>query len=81
MKHRHLNHSDFTIAAIDNIIERGLIPEWTPLMKEIEKDPFGEVARKTLVVCENHQVYGATAVFQKFIEQSRGKAVTKHPQY
>ena len=77
MKHRNLNHNKFTVAAIDNIIERGLIPDWAPLMKEIEKDPFGEIARKTLVVCENHEVYGGTAVFKKFIEQSRIKVIHK----
>jgi hypothetical protein len=77
MNHRNLNHNQFTIAAIDNIIERGLIPDWAPLMKEIEKEPFGEIARKTLVVCENHKVYGGTAVFKKFIEQSRSKAIPK----
>lgn len=71
MKHRNLNHQNFTIAAIDNIIERGLIPDWAPLMNAIASDPFGEIARKTLVVCENHRVYGGTAVFEEFVGKSR----------
>jgi len=71
MQHRNLNHHGFTLAAIDNIIERGLIPDWEPLMRAIASDPFGEIARKTLSVCENHRVYGGTSVFEEFVAKSR----------
>ena len=71
MLHRNLNHREFTLAAIDNIIERGLIPDWDPLLKVIKDDPFGEIAQKVLAVCENHRVYGGTAVFEDFVERSR----------
>jgi hypothetical protein len=71
MQHRNLNHQKLTLAAIDNIIERGLIPDWEPLMKAIQQDPFGEIARKTLVICESHRVYGGSAVFEDFVNKSR----------
>jgi hypothetical protein len=71
MKHRHLNHEDFTLAAIDDIIERGELPEWQPLMAAIREDPYGEVARKTLQICGAHPVYGGTRVFLNLIEHYR----------
>ena len=71
MQHRNLNHQNFTLAAIDNIIERGLIPDWGPLMEAIASDPFGEIAKKTLSICENHHVYGGTAVFEAFVTKAR----------
>lgn len=71
MEHRNLNHQDLTLAAIDNIIERGELPDWVPLLRAIESDPFGDVAEKTLRICKANQVYGSTAVFRKFVESKR----------
>jgi hypothetical protein len=31
MLHRHLNHSDFTLAAIDDVIARGRLEDWKEL--------------------------------------------------
>jgi len=31
MQHRHLNHQDFTLAAIDDVIGRGRLPDWDAL--------------------------------------------------
>lgn len=74
MKHRHLSHEDFTLAAIDDIIERGSIPDWAPLIEAIKADPYGEVAGKTLTVCENHEVYGGTKYFRELVQDMRAEA-------
>lgn len=71
MKHRHLTHESFTLAAIDDIIERGQMVDWVDLIKEIEADPFGDIAEKTLKICEHHQVYGSTKYFQNLVAISR----------
>jgi len=63
MAHRHLNHNRFTLTAIDDIIERGQLPDWEPLLAAIRRDPHGEIAEKTLKVCRAHPVYGSTKVF------------------
>ncbi len=79
MKHRNLNHQGLTLAAIDNIIERGLLPDWVPLLLEIEKDPFGDAAKRTLAICEAHEVYGTTSVFRKFVHDKREQALEVSP--
>lgn len=40
MKHRHLNHEDFTLAAIDDIISRGNGNDWIALGLELNKNPL-----------------------------------------
>lgn len=39
MKHRHLNHEGFTLAAIDNIIARGKWDDWGDLRLAVLTDP------------------------------------------
>jgi hypothetical protein len=69
MKHRHLTHEEFTWVAIEDILERGTMPDWEPLITAIEADPFGEVAEKTLELCER-PLYGAP-VFRRVIAAVR----------
>lgn len=38
MRHRHLAHDDFTLAAIDDIISRGRLPEWSALKRAVIAD-------------------------------------------
>lgn len=49
MRHRHLNHQDFTLAAIDDIIGRGQRPAWEALRLALIVQP--EVRDKVLRVC------------------------------
>ena len=58
MKHRHLTHEDFTTAAIEDILAKGRMPDWVPLITAIRNDPYGEVAEKTQMLCEM-PLYGA----------------------
>lgn len=39
MRHRHLDHSRLTLAAIDDIIGRGQWRDWADLRQEIRQDP------------------------------------------
>ncbi len=73
MKHRHLTHEAFTIAAIEDILARGRLPDWAPLIAAIEADPFGPVADKTRRLCDR-ELY-ASPVFLRVIDRARaGKA-------
>jgi hypothetical protein len=69
MKHRHLTHETFTLAAIEDILARGRMPDWVPLITAIRADPYGEVAEKTLLLC-NRPLYGA-AVFRRVVSAAR----------
>ncbi len=50
MRHRHLNHEDFTLAAIDDVIERGKRRDWVELRQAALEDR--EIMRKVLRVCQ-----------------------------
>ena len=52
MEHRHLNHRDFTLAAIDDIIGRGRLPAWAALRDELFRHP--EVLAKVERICAAH---------------------------
>jgi hypothetical protein len=73
MKHRHLVHQEFTAAAIEDILDRGKMPDWAPPIEAIKADPYGEVAKTTLELCERsreHPLYAAP-VFRRVIAAAR----------
>jgi hypothetical protein len=49
MTHRHLNHHDYTLAAIDDIIGNGRWDTWKRLRLAVLADP--EIFRKVVKVC------------------------------
>jgi len=69
MKHRHLTHEAFTVAAIEDILARGRMIDWEPLITAIQAEPYGEVAEKTLALCD-HELYGAP-VFRRVVAAAR----------
>jgi hypothetical protein len=71
MKHRHLNHEGFTLAGIEDILDRGTVPDWAPLVRAIVSDPFGAVADKTLRICAARDIYGSSKLFRRLIETAR----------
>jgi hypothetical protein len=72
LKHRHLDHEDFTLTAIDDILERGNLADWLPLLREVAADPFGPASERVLRVVEHHAMYGTTEVWRGFVERRRG---------
>lgn len=52
MLHRHLNHQEFTLAAIDDIIARGKRRDWAALRTALLADP--SIREKILRVCAAH---------------------------
>ncbi|WP_130470208.1 hypothetical protein [Candidatus Magnetaquicoccus inordinatus] len=69
MKHRHLTHAKFTLAAIEDILARGRMRDWEPLITAIQDDPYGEIAEKTRIICEL-PLYGAP-VFRRVLAAAR----------
>ncbi|HYA43803.1 MAG TPA: hypothetical protein VEF34_21080 [Syntrophobacteraceae bacterium] len=69
MKHRHLTHEEFTSAAIEDILARGRMADWAPLITAIQADPYGDVAEKTSKLCER-PLFGAP-VFRRVLAAAR----------
>jgi hypothetical protein len=74
MKHRHLRHEEFTLAAIEDIVDRGRMIDWAPLIAAIRNEPFGEIAEKTERICER-PLYGSP-VFRRVLAAARGEQST-----
>ena len=72
MQHRHLNYAEFTLAAIEDILARGRMPDWVPLITAIRADPYGEIAEKARLLCER-PLYAAP-VFRRVIAAARNAA-------
>jgi hypothetical protein len=49
MRHRHLNHGRLTLAAIDDVIDRGQREPWASLLAAVDASP--EVRSRVLRVC------------------------------
>ena len=52
MIHRHLNHQEFTLAAIDDVISRGKRQDWSVLRLAVQNNLT--LLEKVLRVCQAH---------------------------
>ena len=52
MKHRHLTHEQFTLAAVDDVIARGKRVDWAMLRRAMLSDAV--IRDKVLRVCAVH---------------------------
>jgi len=52
MQHRNLNHSRLTLAAIDDVIDRGQRESWASLLAAV--DASHEIRSRVLRVCSSH---------------------------
>lgn len=72
MKHRHIqNDIDGSIAAIEDILDRGTINDWRKLYKIIRTDPWGEMAGKVEVVIKSHYMYGTSKIWRTLIAKCK----------
>ena len=53
-------HEELTLAAIEDTLARGSLPDWAPLVRAIEAGPHREVAEKTLRICTTGDIYGTS---------------------
>lgn len=60
MMHRHINGSEWTLAAIDSVLERGDLPDWRELFDAIRVSRgLGE---KVLQVASRHYLGGTSVL-------------------
>lgn len=66
MKHRHLNTTDWTRAAIDSALEYGDLADWRELFAAARHDRG--LAHRVLDVAIAHQIDGSSVLAQTLIE-------------
>lgn len=79
MEFRHLDYPSGTPvtelgpAALEALLDRGDLEEWTPLARAIAGEPWGATADTVLRLCEAHPMYGTSALWRAWIERRRGR--------
>lgn len=73
MIHRHLDYDPTTPvvergrAAIDDLLDRGDLDDWSPLATAVAADPGGPLAQAVLDICEAHPMYGTSRLWPAWI--------------
>jgi DNA-binding XRE family transcriptional regulator len=84
MRHRHLEVDDATppralgAAALDDLLDRGDLEDWQPLLAEVRRDPWGAVANRVLQLAEHHPMYGTSRLWRSWIEEQRIASPAPH---
>lgn len=75
MKHRHLDLPQATparelpVAAMHDLLERGDLDDWRPLLREIEQRPDGKTARAVARLVDVYPMYGTSPLLRAWIER------------
>ena len=84
MEHRHLDVDPGTpvaelgLAALDDLLERGDLEDWQPLLAEVRRNPEGAVADRILHLIDRHPMAGTSELWRSWIE---GRRVASHEQH
>jgi DNA-binding XRE family transcriptional regulator len=84
MDHRHLDVEPGTpvaelgLAALDDLLERGDIDDWQPLLAEVRREPHGAVADRILHIVERHALQGTSALWRSWIGGHRASHSEMH---
>jgi DNA-binding XRE family transcriptional regulator len=79
MRHRHLDPDPAApttalgLAALDDILERGDLDDWQPLLAEVRRDPWGVVADRVLHLVHHHPLTGTSQLWRSWIEELRAE--------
>jgi hypothetical protein len=77
VRFRHLEYAQGTApeqlgpAGLDDLLDRGDLESWTPLLRAIGRDPWSETADTVLRLCEAHPMYGTSTLWRTWIERRR----------
>ena len=79
MIHRHLDYpadtpvDELGAAAIDDLLDRGDLDDWAPLVRSIAARPYGKLAETVLSLCVAHPMYGTSRLWTDWIESLRAR--------
>jgi len=77
MEHRHLDVAPRTparelgLAALDDLLERGDLADWRPVLQEIAHDPWGPVADRVLQLVDKHPLPGTSGLWRSWVNRHR----------
>lgn len=77
MLHRHLDTApdrpveEWGLAALDDLLDRGDLADWRPLLLAVGRDPWGPLADRVLHLCRAHRMYGTSAVWPRYVTARR----------
>lgn len=76
---RHLDYRPDTpvtalgAAALDDLLDRGDLEAWAPLLRLIRLDPWCPAADTALRLCEAHPMYGTSILWKRWVEGVRSR--------
>jgi DNA-binding Xre family transcriptional regulator len=79
--HRHLDYPEDVpveqrgLMALDDILDRGDLETWRPLIKAIAADPWGRIAVDVLHLCDAHPMYGTSNLWRAYVATRRAAAL------
>lgn len=65
MQHRHLDTTEWTLDAIDSVLERGDLGDWRELFRAVREDVG--LARKVLRVVGGHDLAGGGVIARQLV--------------
>lgn len=77
--HRHLDIDPGTpieqlpLDALDDLLDRGDLGDWSALAAAVRRDPFGPTAERVLRICRAHDMYGTSRLWLQYVQQAREK--------
>lgn len=75
--HRHLDYpsdaapEQWPVAAIVDLLDRGDLDDWKPLLAAIARDPFGPVAESVARLIDAFPMYGTSRLWRAYLERRR----------
>lgn len=72
MRHRHLLPGyEWTVPAVEDVLDRGTLSDWRELAAAIRQDPWGPYAVSLERVVAHTRMYGTTRLWQDFLDRVR----------
>ena len=84
MRHRHLeipsstNVEDLRLEALDDLLDRGDLGDWEPLLHAVARDPWGPVSERILRLVDRHPMQGTSTLWRSWIETRRAAKEPVH---
>ncbi len=75
MRHRHLDYpattepADLPSAAIVDILDRGDLHDWLPLLTAVAQDPAGALAQRICDLLDAFPMYGTSPLWRAWLER------------
>jgi DNA-binding XRE family transcriptional regulator len=82
MIHRHLDIPAGTsvekmpLAAVHDLLERGDLDDWRPVLRQIENAPRGETAQAVARLVDAYPMYGTSPLLRAWIERCRNRRMS-----